>query len=144
MSELDLNIRYKPGRCNTNADTLSRSPLDRVVSPDNPEVVVANVGDSEDDRPPEARLAEMVTLQEVREMTVALETGESPDDEKQSKRLKLELPQLSMVDGVLWYVDSEKGCRPRLVVPKSLRHDLMVEIYTFRSLCWPLFSQGYF
>ena len=136
LAELDLDIRYKPGRRNANADALSRAPVgsgQRVESRE--EVVVAEVTASEEVVVGVGRsLAEMAELQrqdsEVVEMMELVQKGLLPGDERHHKKLALELPYLVVLDGVLWYVDKARGNRPRLVVPKSLQHKLLLEAHS--------------
>ena len=43
--------------------------------------------------------------------------------------MALERPRFALVDGVLYYVDSTRGNRPRIAVPDSLRSELMREAH---------------
>lgn len=41
----------------------------------------------------------------------------------------LELTHFVVMEGVLWYVDTTRDGRPRLVVPKSLQHQLLSQVH---------------
>lgn len=85
------------------------------------------------------RLQDMRAFQEgdseVCEMRELVLNGVEPEDEVRRRKFLLELPRLSVVvDGVLWYVNSGRGSRARLVVPRVLRLKLLEEVHS-GSLC---------
>ena len=42
----------------------------------------------------------------------------------------LELPKFALLEGVLWYINSARGSRPRIVVPKVLQLELLEETHS--------------
>ena len=59
----------------------------------------------------------------------SIEEGTLPSDKQQSKKLLLERNRYAVVDNVLYFVDPKPPHRQRIVVPKSLRRDVMDEIH---------------
>ena len=136
LAELDLEIRYKPGRQNANADALSRAPADGgQLECDQPDVVVAAIeGSIVEELEDEEELPEVLRLQEedaeLQEMRELLQSGSLAEHAKLGKKQASELSRFALVEGVLWYVDSARGCRPRLVVPRSLQQKLLHETHS--------------
>ena len=62
----------------------------------------------------------------------SIEEGTLPSDEQQLKKLLLERNRYAVVDNVLYFVDPKPPHRQRIVVPKSLRRDIMDEIHAGR------------
>ena len=133
LAELDLDIRYKPGRRNANAEALSRAPADGgQTEADCPDVVVAAIDGG--DEQSEDELPEMVRLQEedveIQEVVRLVGGGLLADEVKKGKKQVSELAQFALIDGVLWYVDSARGGISRLVVPKSMQQKLLEETHS--------------
>ena len=131
ISELDLDIQYRPGRKNANADALSRCPLERVE--DSQIVgVVAQVSEV-DCESLGVGAEELVKLQvednQLSQLRQYLQDGELPEDGKQAKRLVLEKERFVILDGVLYYVDPGGQHRLRIAVPKKLRETLIKETH---------------
>ncbi len=56
-----------------------------------------------------------------------VQNGVVPDEEARNRKRMLELPRLSVVGGVLWYSDSARGSRARLV---ALRQKFLEEAHS--------------
>ncbi len=121
MAELDLNIRYKPGRRNANADALSRAPVgDCHGEDDRPDVVVAVVDGDEVEEGAELEIRMLQEAdEEVVKMVRLVEERVLPSSESWSKKLMVELSRLALIYGVLWCMDSARGSMPRLVMPSE-------------------------
>ena len=144
IQELDIEIRHRPGKANSNADALSRNPIPLQKSECGDAAVLSVESVNQSDSPVTTSQAHsfLGPLQEITEcqrkdpdlssIIDYLEKGLLPDDEKQCKKLVLESPQYDMVDGVL---HNESPVAPgswRVVVPKDLRQSLLEEVHSGR------------
>ena len=134
ISELDLDIQYRPGRKHSNADALSRSQVD----PDGEantdvEGVVAQVMAGVDTSSLGVGAEELVKLQVEDEHLQAIREylldGILPEDEKRAKRMVLERERLVILEGVLYYVDSGSQHRLRIAVPMKIQEALLKETH---------------
>ena len=139
MSEYDLDVQYRPGKKNANADALSRSPLQDAVCDDS-EVISAVTDTSGPSPQPEApdentNEAKMRTEQredpELALVIKFLEDGDLPADDKEARKLLLRREDFELLDRTLYYIDRKRSIR-RLVVPKKLRSDLLKETHSAR------------
>ena len=134
LAELELDIQYKPGRANSNADALSRSPLlgaqEAVNSPGEEEAQVATV--SADLESMESANTRQLQQQdpELAEIICFIEEDKIPDDDKRARKLALQRSSFALLEGVLHYVDPARRDRPRLAVPSELRKELMQETHS--------------
>ena len=125
---MDITIKHKSGKCNSNADALSRYPSDFPVPSNedqNTESCVTVVQQcAEADFPPD--LAKVSSYQqedpEMASMFAYLVNGILPEGDKVSRRLVLESKH-----GVLYRENSVVPGRWCLVVPKELRTQLLTE-----------------
>ena len=140
LAEFDLEILYRPGKQNSHADALSRSPMplqegtiqQLLETPDASSAPVLSQV-NQDEAPSEScRAIEALQREDpdLQPLVHFLESGELPADEKLAKRLVLRGPQFSLVDGVLYFIDARLGHRQRLVVPKAYQQTLMAEIHS--------------
>ena len=56
--------------------------------------------------------------------------GTLPDDAKRSKKVAAQAPSFTMIDNILYYLDSTKKDRKRCVVPLHLRQQVMEEYHS--------------
>ena len=142
LSELDLDIRYKPGRKNANADALSRAPVGE-RSDEVAEVQVAMIDQCQDaDLGPADRdsreSSELDHIQAMQEsdselseiMELVGKRSSLPEGQAKKKKVANEFMHFEVIEGVLWYVDSARGSRPRLVVPKAVQEKVMAEMHS--------------
>ena len=138
--ELDLDIQYRPGRKNANADALSRCTLERVE--DSQTVGVVTQVSEVDCESLGVGAEELVKLQvednQLSQLRQYLQDGELPEDGRQAKRLVLEKERFVILDEVLYYVDPGGQHRLRIAVPKKLRGDLD-QGDACRPIWWTLF-----
>lgn len=64
---------------------------------------------------------------EVLEMVMYLSEGRLPECERKAKKTVLQASQFTLVEGVLYYLDPNRGDRKRCVVPRQLRSKIMEE-----------------
>ena len=134
ISELNLNIQYRPGRKNSNADALSRSPLEVGVDDleseaDHSVLQVAADGSPVTNVPRETD--EISKLQsrddELRLVRQYLKDGTLPSDEKRVRKIILQKDQFVLLEDVLYHIDSSPQHRLQIAVPYEMRHQLMEE-----------------
>ena len=142
LQELDLDIQYRPGKENTNADVLSRitqmnegQPRQddfQVVTqpkPDVPEVTIATLTTSPNSS--ESEQGEWPLMQRNDENTAAmiayLETGTLPTNAAMAQKIAREAPTFSLVDRVLFH--TQPSGQLKVVVPSEQRQKLIQEIH---------------
>ena len=131
IAELDLEILYKPGRKNANADALSRSP----IGPPDDELECAQVAnvESEPGTDHENNGNELSNLQRqdsnFSRVIAYLKDDTLPQDEKQARKLTMEKPNFVLVDKVLYRLDNKRKDRLRLCVPQPMREELLTEAH---------------
>lgn len=135
LQELDLQVHYRPGKTNTNADFLSRYPGEEAdhsgsSSCDETENVVAlitpTVPESRDGvRTIRQRQKEDVTL---RSMIDYLEDGILPADERETRLVTANEAQYVCLDGILYHTEKDKTLR--LVPPSEDRRRLFQEVHS--------------
>ena len=134
LQEMDLEIRYRPGKGNSNADALSRSPLPaggvgqatfRVVAA--LQASVCAEGGDPNENSDVTFAAEQRRDPELLELIRYLETNVLPDDAKKARELVLSKSLYSLVDNVLYYVERDKSLR--VVPPRNRREKLFHEAH---------------
>ena len=103
IQEMDLTIEYRPGRKNEKADALSRYPAstDSTCS-DSPHVVVAATHIHDYRQREDPKLLPIITY---------LSEGKLPSDDQEAKFLLLNEDKYTLVDGVLFHIESDKSLR---------------------------------
>ena len=122
LQELELDIRYRPGKSNTNADALSRAPIQS-----SDPIVATVVSNSEGDK---TLGSQQRSDEKLRPLIEYLAYQSLPGDEKVAREIVLASPQYALIDGVLYY--SDKFDRLRLVPPSSRRRSLFDEAHQGR------------
>ena len=126
IQELDLKIKHRSGRSNSNADALSRSPLpaEQDVSVSEADGVIATMepgdcGDLLTRQRDDPDLAAIITY---------LETGILPPEEGPARTLVLSSSQYVLEDDVLYKVESDSTLR--VIPPKDQRERLFSEAHS--------------
>ena len=130
IQELDLQILHRSGKCNENADALSRFLL---VSKGKPtatiaDQVVAAVNPVDPDTLPSLQRSDP----NINQVVTYLESGVLPPADKDAKRLALTESQYMLRDGVLYHVAGDWTLR--VVPPDGLREKLFQELGSSRTV----------
>lgn len=135
-----VNIIYRSGKENVNADALSRNPVNPA-----PAVAVAEgeVQVSAVTTMPELLAAkplpagdvdyfarEQLKDPEVLAMIRYLDAGELPVDDTKARKLVAQAYSFTLMDGVLYFVDPRQDDRKRAVVPSQLRGEILEESHS--------------
>ena len=132
LAEVNVEIQYRPGRKHSNADALSRAPIN--LQEESVAAVQATLNGTEspttaaDPLNPESEMAELQRADaNLQPIFHYLEKGELPADEKKARKLVLESSRFSIIDGVLYFVDNSRQNRLRLAAPMSIHEKLLKE-----------------
>ena len=111
LQELDLQIQYRPGKHNANADALSHFPLSVAVesSPQNVVAAVTGIGAPAKNRELNRTLTERQKADpELQMLRAYLEDRTLPHDETQARHVVLTHEQYALVDDILYHVEPDK------------------------------------
>ena len=144
LQELDLEIHYRLGKANANADALSRFPMGQTMEfpgsgesgggYSSPQAVVAVLSGTQplteggDDTMSDSHLGLRQRRDpELGQIMAYLDTGEIPAEDGKARELVLSRSQYEIIDGVLYYIGKDHG---RRVVPaKRNREELFTEAH---------------
>ena len=118
LAEFDLEVRYKSGHKNTNADALSRAPLCSVGA------VTANDTLSNHEATPMAESQRADP--ELAARILFMETSTLPDNPELAKQFALDN---SNFERVLYFIDPQTKML-RLVIPKSMQQTILQEFHS--------------
>ena len=122
IQELDLKISHRSGRCNANADALTRSPLAASGPESGPlQGVVAAVSVEESDLSALQRKDEHLAC-----IIAYLERGILPNDESLARTISLTQSQYVVQDSILYHVEPDSPLR---VVPPASRENLFLKAH---------------
>lgn len=149
----NITIVYRPGKANSNADALSRNPVQDApdIGVGEEEIQVADI--SSDPVPSSMSIPQLLDAApakhscdsflieqckdpQLADMAHYLQTKTLPADRERSQRVVSQSPLFMMVEGVLCFI--RKSCTPCPVVPQHLRKQLMEEHH--RGLCGSHFA----
>ena len=150
VSEVD--IVYRSGKTNVNADALSRNPCapapQEGIGECEVQVAIVTGGPSTDigtllqsspvDSAPISFGDEQRKDADLNELICFLETEELPEDNRRAKKVATQRSLFAIIEDVLYYVDTKRGYQKRIVVPKHLREQILKE--THRGLMSGHFS----
>ena len=135
----NIQITYRAGRENANADALSRCPVGGETSDTSvPDVQVAQIQTHTDiaellETPPSVSdtaahySQEQEKDPEILELRQFLSQGQLPDDSQRAKKIAAQAPSFALVDNIVYFIDSKRNNQRRCVVPTHLRAHLMEE-----------------
>ena len=157
LQEVDLTIHYRPGKSNVCADSLSRCPLDQpdicvedsvagankgeksesldvgedFVGEENSldkqseHLIIAAVGQESEEQRIGSRQREDPYLKEI----IDYQEGDIlPSDDKKARELLMSRSQYHLMEGVLYYVETDKTLH--LIPPESDRRRLFEEVHS--------------
>ena len=134
-----LHIVYRAGKENTNADALSRNPVGlpseegagvhaQVAAVDTTATTIEELLVAPPDSPtrPADLSSEQCKDKDVLEIITFLESGCLSEDKQRARKIAAQEPSFTLLDGILYFLDSRRGGR-RVVVPRHLRQDILEE-----------------
>ena len=127
LQEMDLEIRYRPGKGNANADALSRAPIDHTGG--RPFGIVASLThDQPLEKDGEGSLANQQRADpSLLSIIDYLAEKKLPDDEKTAREIVLSRDQYALVQDELYRID--KDGKLRIIPPVSQRKKLFNEVH---------------
>ena len=141
-----IKIVYRPGKDNVSADALSRCPIsaphNNIVVDDPVQIaqlessspVITDLLNAEPFKLGISQTVDFASEQSknpvVNDMIQFLTTGTLPDDVQRSRKVVAQAPSFTMIDNILYYLDSTKRDRKRCVVPLQLRQQVMEEYHS--------------
>ena len=139
IQEMDLTIKHKAGKRNGNADALSRCPPTLTQSELNSEQSFVCAVDSVGEDHPQPNIPDLESLsalqkldEELAVMLAYLTDGKLPEDDKIAQRIVLESKQFFLMEGVLHREEPQFPGRHCVVIPASLRADLLTQAHQGR------------
>jgi len=129
LQEMDLVIKHRSGKSNTNADALSRNPISSVAAV---ETLAVMEGDEDSlPLPGEEGMTRIKAAQrddpDLASMCQYLESDILPTDEKLARKIVAESEHFELIQGVLYFEPAAFVGRLCVVVPRSLRETLLQE-----------------
>jgi len=126
---MDLVIKHRSGKSNTNADALSRNPISSVAAV---ETLAVMEGDEDSlPLPGEEGMTRIKAAQrddpDLASMCQYLESDILPTDEKLARKIVAESEHFELIQGVLYFEPAAFVGRLCVVVPRSLRETLLQE-----------------
>ena len=133
-----INIVYRSGKNNANADAVSCAPVGPATSEVDDELQVATIQSMEIAElltstplpPPNSNFVEEQRQDaSIQEIILFLERNELPQDEQRARKVALQGPLFTIIDSVLYFVDPKRNGTPQVVLPKHLQQKVMEETY---------------
>ena len=125
VQEMNLEIKHRAGKGNTNADALSRNPVNDA------RVAQLEVCDSSRDLSEDGEIAtKQMADPDFQVMITYIKDGTLPTDDKQARRVVLERPHFDLIDGILCHENPHFPGRWCTAVPREMRKMLMQEAHS--------------
>ena len=130
LQELDLQIHYRPGKKNMNADALSRAP----TQSEKPFGIIAMLtsGDVQEEDREERDTSPLANEQqndpELKRMIDYLTESTLPEDETRANKVVLSSTKYTLIDNVLYFSDGSN--RLWIVAPKKHRRKLFEDAHS--------------
>ena len=146
IQDLDLDIKYRSGKINLNADALSRNHSQAESSTGKPAALCREISSHTTDSDnldhltnamqeiAEQKLQKINIQQpkdsELNEIILYLEENQLPEDMVKAKKIALESSQYELLNGVLYHTTPAQPGTLCVVVPQDLRTDLLTEAHS--------------
>ena len=141
VAKFDIGIHYRTSRVYSNADALSRSPVEPGSNVSQVSSTVTK-GQGEESSIAKAMFDEIVSLQLGDLLLVAfvqyLTYRILSEEPKLAKRFALERHRYTLINNVLYFIDPNLPNRLRLAVPQSCKQKLLEESHAGR---WSFFCK---
>ena len=128
----EIHIVHRPGRENSNADALSRSPLEPAprqgIAEGETQVAVTR-SDTPVPEQSNTYALEQIKDPKLKEIIDYLEKKCLPDDQVRAKKLVIQESLFTLISDVLYYIDPRRDSRRRVAVPQHLREKLLEETH---------------
>ena len=145
-----MQLVYRSGKLNVNADALSRAPYGEApiegIAEEEVQVSLVQSASSLDDQrsdtvqallqqPPltleaETFANEQARDSEIREMVDFLRGGKLPDDDQRARYMTLQRSLFTLEDEILYYLDRRQQYCKRAVVPRHLREQVLAQSHS--------------
>ena len=122
LQELDLHIKYRPGKANSNAGCLSRNPSSVAPDPsENREMLIATLQTGEHSAKDGEDALQLRQDNDSRLLCLKryLLDGDLPEDEQEAKEIVLLSAQFEVLENVLYHIELDKSLR--IVLPQEDR-----------------------
>ena len=140
-----LNIKYRPGKENSNADVLSRCP--HLPAPDGDSVdsgvLIAEIQTTDSitissllkDKLPNSDPCQSFILEQKRDTELKplidyIMAGKLPEDDTDARKVILQSSLYTVIDGALYYIDPKSEGERKIVVPNHLRKTVMEQYHS--------------
>ena len=140
-----MEIRHRPGQENTNADALSRNPLQSSAAKTDHLAVVSQIQDGKNDGTVTELLERAVSTMSLGEISSLgleqrkdqglndlikyLESETLPPSDKQCCKVIAQASSFTLIKDVLYYLDPKQNYQPRAAVPGHLREEVMKSVH---------------
>ena len=132
LQELDIDIHYRPGKANNNADALSRCTTTHISDSDVPWKVLAalqaDVQPVKEGEEEETLSVKQLADPEIAEVITYLEENVLPSNEQRTRELTLTRMHYEVIDDVLYHIEPDKTLR--IVVPKVERKVVFDKVHS--------------
>ena len=122
LQEYDFVVQHRPGKCNANADALSRVNITSLQSDDFPHTALSNEVNS-------PMQQQQRNDPELNVILNFLKHNVLPENDNLAREIALTCPRYSIIDGILYYSDPKQRTIFQLVIPKSMQIEILESMH---------------